>query len=167
MSRWLFLIGLGVLGAWVVRTQLFEGIVIASGSMEPTLSVGHHAIVNRMAYKFKQPKRGDIIVFPSPVQNKDLVKRVIAISGDDVHIRKKKVMLNGAELYEPYVKHERKDEILVGDNLEVGIVPRQKVFVLGDNRDFSGDSRDWIDPKTQKHVFFIDVKKIKGRVMGN
>ena len=62
-------------------------------------------------------------------------------------------MLNGRQLSEPYVKHDRPDEMLVGDNLDVGAVPPGRVFLLGDNRDESGDSRDWINPATGSHIF--------------
>lgn len=165
MRRWLFLITLGVIGAVIVRSLVFEAIVIASPSMEPTLPVGHHAFVNKMVYKVRSPRRGEIVVFPSPVEKKDLVKRVIAVEGDEVKLENKVVFLNGQELKEPYVQHTRPDELLKGDNLDVGKVPAGHVFVLGDNRDQSGDSRDWIDAQTQQHIFFIPVKQLKGKML--
>jgi signal peptidase I len=166
MGRWVFLITLGALGAWVLRACLFEGIVIASGSMEPTLPIGHHAFVNKMAYRAGAPKRGDIVVFPSPVAaEKDMVKRVIAVEGDVIQLKNKEVLLNGQTLREPYVKHTRPEDVLSGDNMEERVVPRGHVFVLGDNRDESGDSRDWVDAEG-KHIYFIPVDKLKGRLIG-
>ncbi len=165
MSRWLFLASLGILGALVVRAFLIEVVVIPTGSMEPTIRIGTRLYVNKAIYHFQKPRRGEIVVFPSPVEKKDLVKRVIALEGDDVKIDSKKVVLNGQALDEPYVVHKRADEVLVGDNLEVGRVPPGKVFVLGDNRDQSGDSRDWKD-SSGAHLFFVPVKNLKGRLIG-
>jgi signal peptidase I len=131
------------------------------------LAVGHHAFVNKMAYRFSGPERGDIVVFPSPVnEEKDMVKRVIAVEGDAVEIKDKKVILNGKELIEPYIQHTRAGEILKGDNIGQMTVPRGHVFVLGDNRDESGDSRDWVDPATKRPVYFISVKNLKGKLLG-
>src|SRR5262245_22262501 len=128
MGRWLFLFLLGALGALIIRAAVFEGIVVATGSMEPTMPVGRHAFVNKMVYNFRKPRRGEIVVFPSPVEKKDLVKRVIAVEGDEVRFDHKQVILNGTPLDEPYVIHTRADERLVDDNLEVGKAPRGKVF---------------------------------------
>ncbi|MGQ0644905.1 MAG: signal peptidase I [Elusimicrobiota bacterium] len=166
MGRWIFLLALGGAGALLIRGFLLEGIVVASGSMEPTLYVGRHIFVNKMAYRFSPPRRGDIVVFASPVENKDLVKRVIAVAGDHVRVERKRVVLNGRLLEEPYVKHTRSGEMLQGDNLDVGVIPPGQVFVLGDNRDQSGDSRDWKDARTGEHIFFIPVERIKGKLMG-
>lgn len=163
--RLLSLILLGAAGALAVRAFAVEGIYIATGSMEPTLHVGRRIFVNKLSYRFRSPRRGEIVVFPSPVEpGKDLVKRVIALEGDEVRIENKKVYLNGAPLAEPYAVFSRKDELLQGDNLDVGPVPRGKVFVLGDNRDASGDSRDWIDERGG-HIFFVKVEDIKGTLI--
>ena len=166
MGRWLFLISLGVGGYFLFHTFVAEGVLIASGSMEPTLTVGRHIFANKMVYKFRKPRRGEIIVFSSPVEDKELVKRVIAVEGDEVRLEKKKVFLNGRLLEEPYVQYTRPNEILDGDNLDVGRVPSNCIFVLGDNRDQSGDSQDWIEPQTGKPLFFIRVNDIKGKLLG-
>ncbi|MBI4395498.1 MAG: signal peptidase I [Elusimicrobia bacterium] len=166
MKRWFFLLSLGALGAWILRGCLVEGIVIATASMEPILPVGYHAFVNKAIYKVRQPKRGEVVVLPSPAEDKDVVKRVIAVGGDEVRIEKKQVLINGQAVNEPYVQHTRADEMLVGDNIEPGRVPRNHVFVLGDNRDESGDSRDWKDPETGRPVYFIPVENLMGKVMG-
>jgi signal peptidase I len=165
MWRLLWLTFLGALGALLLRAFVFEGVYIASASMEPALPVGRHLFVNKLAYRTGSPQRGDIVVFPSPVDDeKDLVKRVIAVAGDDVLIREKKVYLNGAALEEPYAVHDR-PEMLVGDNLDVGVVPPGRVFVMGDNRDHSGDSRDWKDAKTGAPIRFIRIGDIKGKLI--
>jgi signal peptidase I len=157
---------LGGAGALLIRSCVVEGIYIASASMEPTLPVGQHLFVNKMAFAVSGPSRGDIVVFPSPVEaKKDLVKRVIAVEGDAVRIVDKKVFLNGAPLNEIYAVHDDPTARFTDDTMDVGVVPRGRVFVLGDNRDHSGDSRDWKDPKTGEPIFFVDIEKIKGKLI--
>jgi len=164
LKRLLFLILLGALGAFFVRTFVIEGIYLKTDSMAPTLREGRHIFVNKFAYVFKRPKRGDIIMFPdSQTEGKDLIKRVIAIEGDVLGIYKKQVILNGQPLKEKYIQHLRADTLLEGDTFDPILIPKNHVFVMGDNRDFSRDSRDWIYGKVWKP--FLPVKKIKGRVM--
>ena len=128
----------------------------ASSVDNSTLEEGDYLIINRMSYKFGEPKRGDIIVFESDLQqddgtNKDLVKRVIGVSGDTIKIKDSKVYVNGKELNEPYIH----DEITEGDIDTV--VPENSVFVLGDNREISLDSR-------YEQVGFINESDILGKV---
>ena len=165
MVRVFFLVALAVGGAFVLRTFGFERIEIVSGSMEPTLPVGTRVMVNKLAYFFHSPQRGDIVTFPSPRAKKGLVKRVVAVGGDEVRIVQKTVVLNGKPLKEPYVKHTRPNEILNGDNFNIGKVPPGFVVVMGDNRDESGDSRDWKGSVTGLPVPFISEKAIEGKLM--
>lgn len=165
MKRILYLVFLGALGAWVLRAYAVEGIYIATGSMEPTLHVGLHVFVNKVVYRVRAPQRGEIVLFPSPVEQKELVKRVIAVGGDTLRIEKKQVILNGKPLEEPYVRHTRAGELLEGDDLDMGTVPPGHLVLLGDNRDESGDSRDWKDAQG-KPRYFIPVSAVKGKVMG-
>jgi signal peptidase I len=166
MKRLLFLVLLGVGGALVIRAVVFEGIYIASPSMEPTLPVGTNYFVDKLTPFFKDFKRGEIIVFAPPVEKegKELVKRVIGLPGDTVQIADKKVFLNGQPLVEPYAVYKRKDEILVGDNIPALTVPEDSYFVMGDNRDESGDSRDWKDASGNP-VYFVPKDHIKGRLL--
>lgn len=167
MKRFLFLLTLGVAGAWFVRTYCYESILIASPSMEPRIKMGRHVLVNKWIYRFGPPKRGDVVLFPSPLQSdKGLVKRVIGVAGDEIRLVNKAVYLNGMILDEIYVQHTRAGELLRGDNLNVGKVPEGNVFVMGDNRDESNDSRDWIDPATGEHIFFVPIKNIQGKLTG-
>jgi len=165
LKRWLLIIATALLGTWVCRTYLVEGIYIASASMEPNFPVGTHLFLNKMVYRFKSPLRGEVIVFKSPVEDKDLVKRVIALPGETVELREKQVYINGQLFSEPYAKHFRGEERLIGDNMEPTTVPGETVFVLGDNRDFSGDSRDWKNPQTGERIPFIPFDSIKGRII--
>ena len=164
MGRWLFLILLGAAGAWGVRRFAFEGIYLASDSMAPTMPEGRHVMVNKLSFAFSAPRRGDIVMFDLPSHpEKGFVKRVIAVAGDRIEIRKKKVILNGEVLNEPYVTHTRPDEILVGDNRPEVTVPEGHVYVMGDNRDVSGDSRDWTDGDGE-WAPFLPVRQIGGLV---
>ncbi len=166
MRRTIYIIALAVCSAFLFRAFVVEGIYIASASMEPTLLVGENLFVEKLSILFSRPKRGDIIVFPSPeMTGRDLVKRVIGIPGDVIELRSKKVYLNNSELKEPYVKYTRPQEILKGDNIDTLEVPKGMLFVLGDNRDESGDSRDWIDKNTGNRIYFFPIKKVKGKVV--
>jgi len=165
MKRYLLLFAVAVPGALAFRAFVAEAIFIATPSMEPTLKVGRHLVVDKLTYEFRGPRRGEIIVFPSPIEaEKDLVKRVIAVAGDTLEIRRKEVFLNGAAVDEPFTKHTRADEMLKGDNLGPLEVPPGRLFVMGDNRDESGDSRDWKDAAGER-LYFVKVSAVKGRVL--
>ena len=166
IKRLLLIVLLSLAGAWVLRSFFFETVAIATGSMEPTLPLGTRYGVNKWVYKLVPPRRGDIVMFKSPVEpGKGLIKRVVAVGGDRVEIRNKQVFLNGQPLYEPYAVHKRASERLVGDNLGPLTAPPDHVFVLGDDRDESEDSSVWKDPKTGTPVYFVKNSEIQGRLM--
>jgi signal peptidase I len=166
IKRLLFLAIIAGIITLGVREYVVEGIYVASGSMEPTLTVGTHLFLEKVTFKFKKPAYGDIVVFPSPVtMEKDLIKRVIGLPGDTIEIRSKAVYRNGSALDEPYVKHTRATEALEDDNLAPITIPADMAFVLGDNRDESNDSRDWKDEKTGEHHYFIALDSIKGKLI--
>jgi len=164
MRRLFFLIVLGVGGAYLFRNYVGGIVRVATGSMEPTLEVNDIHWVSKWHYNSNPVKRGDIVVFPSPIEEKKkLIKRVIAVGGDNIQIRNKRVFINWEEIKEPYVRHTRPNEILAGDNIPEITVPAGFVFVMGDNRDSSEDSRDWKDENGEP-VYFIPVESIKGRI---
>lgn len=167
MKNWLFLIFLGVAGAFIVRRFAFEGIYLATDSMAPGLPVGRHVMVNKFKVLFDKPDRGDVIMFDSPVNShKGLVKRVIAVGGDEIEIRAKQVYVNGEKLIEPYVQHLNPDVKYVDDNIAAVRVPEGSYFVMGDNRDVSGDSRDWKNADGQ-WIPFLPGSEVKGLVQAH
>lgn len=165
MYRILYLVALAAAGAFVLRSCFYEPVEIMSGSMEPTLPVGTKVLVNKWTYRFQSPQRGDIVTFPSPVGGKGLVKRVVAVAGEKVRLKNKQVFINERPLEEPYVKHTRPLERLKGDDMVIGRVPEGFVVVMGDNRDESGDSRDWVGAITGEPVPFVSVESIEGKLM--
>ena len=140
---------------------------IASESMAPTLYLGQRLIMDKLAFKFRAPARGEIIVFSSPVgEDHESVKRVIAVPGDTVEIKNKEVRVNDKKLFEPYAQHTRPNEDLDGDNLGPLTVPIGGLFMLGDNRDNSGDSATWRDPATGQKIYFLPLSSVTGKIRG-
>jgi signal peptidase I len=162
---------IALLLALVVRSSVVQAFKIPSGSMLPTLQVGDHILVNKLAYRVRLPflgtvlmersgpERYDVVVFVYPVDpTKDYVKRVIGVAGDVVMIRNKRVYINGTLWNDPRANFLDGDKMVFGgsarDNFGPVTVPAGHVFVLGDNRDHSYDSRFW---------GFVDNRDIYGR----
>jgi len=159
--------------ALVIRAYIMQAFKIPSGSMIPTLLIGDHILVNKFLYGtnipftdkkiliIRKPAKGDIIVFKYPENpQKDFIKRVIATEGDIIEERDKIVYVNGNMIREPYAVHYDRYLRHGGndprDNFGPLIVPKDKVFVMGDNRDQSYDSRYW---------GFVDMKEIRGKAL--
>lgn len=160
-----------VILALFIRTFVVQAFKIPSGSMKDTLLIGDHILVNKFIYgvkapflhktiiPIKDPQRGDIIVFEFPEDpSKDFIKRVIGLPGDVVEIRNKKLVVNGKGIKDGHSIH-KDPKIFPGrlqprDNLGPITVPEHKLFVMGDNRDFSYDSRFW---------GFVDLLAVKGK----
>ena len=113
-------------------------IKVESISMQPNLYAGDYVIVNKLAYKFGLPKRGDIVVFRYPPDPSQVpyIKRVIGLPGDKVRVTSGKVYVNDVEIYEPYLTVTTRGS---GE----WEVPAASLFVMGDNRNNSSDSRAW------------------------
>ena len=120
------------------RLLVAETFEIPSSSMVPTLQPGEHVLADKLAYRFGDPHRGDLVVFHSPRTGEVLLKRVVALPGDKVGIEDSALVVNGRRLSEPYVK----DAALIdGEYFGPIHVPQGSVFVLGDRRSDSVDSR--------------------------
>jgi signal peptidase I len=112
-------------------------IRIESVSMENTLHPGNAVLVNRLAYRFSLPKRGDIVVFNPPFESPEpYIKRVIGLPGDEISIQGGVVFVNGVEMVEPYIRERPSTR-------GTWQVPENSIFVMGDNRNNSSDSRNW------------------------
>jgi signal peptidase I len=142
----------------IIRAFCVQAYKIPSGSMLDTLLIGDHIIVNKLAYKFKEPDFQDIIVFEYPLDpSKDFIKRVIGCPGDKIKIENKKLYRNGKLINEKYVTHKDTSGFNISRNprdyVDEFTVPKDYYFVMGDNRDSSFDSRYW---------GFVNKKLIKG-----
>jgi signal peptidase I len=123
--------------AMLVQAFLFKPFTVHQVSMQPTLIEGDRILINRVIYHFRDAKAGEVIVFHSPVtKGEDLVKRVVAVAGDSVAVRDGALYINGAKRDEPYLKEQN-----FGGAYPETIIPEGNVFVMGDNRNNSGDGR--------------------------
>ncbi len=161
---------IAVLLALFIRAFVVQAFKIPSGSMKTTLLIGDHILVNKFIYgirlpivnkeliHFSIPKRGDIVVFQYPVDpSKDFIKRAIGLPGETVRIQNKKVFINDRPIDEPYATYTDPKVLPAGtsprDNMGPVVVPPDSLFVMGDNRDESYDSRFWK---------FVKIDDIKG-----
>ncbi|OGS00368.1 MAG: signal peptidase I [Elusimicrobia bacterium RBG_16_66_12] len=163
LGRLFYLVALSLAVVLPLRAWVAEPITIASPSMEPTLKVATLLILDKWTLSGRRPRRGDIVSFRSPVGAGDLVKRVIAVPGETVELRAKRVFVDGQELSEPYAVHSRPDERLEGDDLASLVVPDRCYFVLGDNRDESKDSSVWKNSSGER-VYFVRKEALQGLV---
>lgn len=164
-------IAIAVLLALFIRTFVFQAFKIPSGSMLPTLQIGDHLLVNKFIYGVKMPftgttlipisspEKGDIVVFKFPKdRSTDYIKRVVAVPGDVVQIRKAKVYINGKAVQEEYAYYDSTEIIppqaSPRDFYGPVTIPDGKIFVMGDNRNNSYDSRFW---------GFVDQKDVLGQ----
>ncbi|MFW5998512.1 MAG: signal peptidase I [Halanaerobiaceae bacterium] len=141
----------GILAFFII-TFVAQSFVVDGGSMVPTLDNGERLFVNKFIYRFHPPERGDIIVFtPNGASNKKYIKRVIGLPGDTVSIRDGTTYINGEPIEEDYINEE-----MDGD-FGPYQVPEESVFVMGDNRNHSADSR------FPSVVGFVDYDSISGK----
>ncbi len=134
--------------AIVIRSFVLGPYKIPTGSMRPTLMEQDRIFVDKITYRFREPKRGEIIVFKYPEEpKKDFVKRLIAFGGEKVIIKEGNVFVNGTKLQElahaPIFYYYNREDWTYGKEGETILVPDHSFFVLGDNSAHSSDSRNW------------------------
>ena len=170
---WIEPLLIAIIAVTIIKTFFIQNFKIPSGSMEDTLLVGDYLFAVKFLYgthipftdtfiwKIRDPRPGDIIVFRSVEEKKDLIKRCIAVGGQTVEIQNAQVYVDGA--LQPLPPHGKITErtivpgdISTRDNLPPVRVPPGKLFMMGDNRDNSWDSRFW---------GFLPVKNVKGKAL--
>ena len=164
-------IAIALLLALFIRGFVVQAFKIPSGSMIPTLLVGDHILVSKFIYGLrnpftgsvlipvKEPERLDVVVFKYPLNpGQDFIKRVVGIPGDTIEVINKKVYVNGSPIQDdPGVNKKSRvlpRDVSARDNFGPITVPEHSLFVMGDNRDNSHDSRFWK---------FVDFKNLKGK----
>ncbi len=140
---WAIVIGVALLVAFLVRTFVLAHFVVDGTSMANTLYDDDRVFVNKLSYRLHDPNRGDIVVLHqiSGASERDLIKRVIALPGETIEVRSCQVLIDGRLLEEPYLDPEVVQPGNCGGDLAPVAVPEEHVFVMGDNRGGSQDSR--------------------------
>ncbi len=131
---------------------VIQSFLVSGTSMVPTLLDRERLIVNKYIYWFTTPKRGDIIVLKPPHDTRKYIKRVMGLPGDHIEIKDSKLYINYSVVNEPYINEKDIQDFPATD------VPYGTIFVMGDNRNYSKDSRD-------PDVGFIPLKNVVGRAI--
>lgn len=153
IKDWVISILIAIVLAFFIRYFIVELYMVEGPSMRPTLVNGERLVVNKFIYRFKTPERGEVLVFRYPRDpSRDFIKRVIAVAGDTVEIKDGRVFLNGQLLNEPYILERIKG------SYPIATVPEGHIYVMGDNRNNSEDSRF-------KDVGFVPLELIKGKAV--
>jgi signal peptidase I len=168
-NRWYFYLLFWFVASFVIqaivgtaiKSNIAQAYNIPSGGMMQTLLIGDNIIADKFTYKTSTPRRGDIVIFPFPEDpSKDFLQRIIALNGESIEIIDKKILINGKILHEPYATHKEKrilpQDLQPRDNFGPVRIPDDSVFVMGDNRDNSYDSRYW---------GFVKKSSIKGKAV--
>lgn len=160
-ENWIKPLFIAAVLAIFIRTYMVGPYKIPTGSMRPNLMEGDRIFVDKLTYRFKEPQRGEIIVFKYPLdRKKDFVKRLVAFGGETVEIRDGQIYVNGTKIENPpsftgrfYYNREDWDYGKTGQKIQV---PPDHLFVLGDNSAQSSDSRNW---------GFVPRKNLVGRAV--
>jgi signal peptidase I len=143
------LLAVAIVVAVVVRAFVLQTFFIPSESMEHTLNINDRVLVNKLVYDFRDPHRGEVVVFKAPMEwrsdptEEDFIKRVIGVAGDRVACDpKNRIVVNGQPLVEPYLYHDGADSDVACEGEFTVAVPAGRLWVMGDHRSHSGDSRE-------------------------
>ena len=150
---WVISIIIAIALAFVIRQFVVELYIVDGPSMRPTLQSQERLVVNKFIYDFRAPKKGEILVFQYPRDtSRDFIKRVIATPGDTIEIKGGNVYVNDQMLKEDYILEKTRSEY------PKATVPEGTVFVMGDNRNHSTDSRD-------TRIGAVDTRYVVGRAV--
>lgn len=153
IKDWIVSILIAVVLAFFIRYFIVELYMVEGPSMRPTLVNGERLVVNKFIYRFKHPEHGDVLVFRYPKDpSRDFIKRVIAVPGDTVEVKEGRVFVNGQLMDEKYILERTRG------SYPLSTVPEGHIFVMGDNRNNSEDSRF-------KDVGFVPYELIKGKAI--
>lgn len=153
IKDWIVSILIAVVLAFFIRHYIVELYMVEGPSMRPTLQNGERLVVNKFTYRFNKPAKDEIIVFRYPRDpSRDFIKRVIAEPGDTIEIKDGRVFVNGQLLNEPYILDKTRG------SYNLATVPEGHIFVMGDNRNNSEDSRF-------RDVGFVSYDLVKGKAM--
>jgi signal peptidase I len=154
LRDWILVVAIALGAAFMVRVYVLQQFYISGPSMETTLFENNRVLVNKLSYRLHDVRRGDVVVFDrittsgGVIAHDDLIKRVIGIAGDTVEIKDCKVLVNAKEIQEPYLD----ETVLALPNavercrvidMQPITVPKDQLFVMGDNRPESFDSRSF------------------------
>lgn len=165
------LLGVAILVAVVVRAFVLQTFYIPSPSMEHTLDINDRVLVNKLVYDFRDPERGEILVFKAPgewrngPEGEDFIKRVIGVPGDRVQCcdAQQRLMINGQSLDEPYLYTQDGISDPAADQEFDITVPADRLWVMGDHRSASGDSLEHWERTRQIEVATIPLESVVGR----
>ena len=154
LFEWMGVIGFAFVVAILIRTFFLQQFYIAGPSMETTMFSDNRVLVDKISYRVSSIDRGDVVVFDrvttsdGTVSHDDLIKRVIALPGDTVEIKNCVVIVNSKPTVEPYLDKEALGQVDPVNrcrvaNMPVQTIPKKKIFVMGDNRPESFDSRSF------------------------
>jgi len=165
------LLGAAIVVAILVRSFVLQTFYVPSGSMEHTLNENDRVLVNKLVYDFRDPHRGEVIVFTSPLDwrdnpsEKDFVKRVIGVPGDHVVCcnTKGQLTVNGAALNETYLNSDGGQNVPASPNKFDVVIPARRLWVMGDNRVQSADSRYHYNITADINEATIPISSVIGR----
>ncbi len=169
LVEWIKALAVAGILVFLIRWFLVSPFIVDGPSMQPNFWDRERIIVNKIIYDIREPKRGEVIVFHVPEEGRDFIKRVIAVPGDTVSVSEDTVTINGQPIEEPYLQEAYEQAHAAGqkynpDNMDSshfpnsefpdGTVPEGMLFVLGDNRSISEDSR---------MIGYVPMERVVGR----
>ncbi|MBD3918216.1 signal peptidase I [Paenibacillus sp. PR3] len=166
--EWVKAIAIAVILVLIIRWLLFMPFIVDGPSMQPNFQTGERVIVNKILYKIREPKRGEVIVFHVPEEGRNFIKRVIGVEGDTIRYEGDDLYVNGEKVDETYIKeaidqahaeghdynNSQFSQNFPNESFTESVVPKGHIFVLGDNRPESKDSR---------MIGFVSLDEVIGR----